>query len=144
MSNLSNLRCRPKSAFSENMQFLQIYWISNTASWFVFIDLKYLRRQYNGHNSVPGNNEQLFEFTMFNSAQKAKFCNHFGNRQCHNGHNGDGLGDFGSITTKPLFIMATSWYNCAMWTKTVLAPDQIRQYRPDYAHFVVEGPQSSC
>ena len=62
---------------------------------------------------MPENNEQHFKFTVSNSAQKAQFCKRSGNRQWRNGHNGDDLADFGPITTKSWFIMATSRYNCA-------------------------------
>ena len=63
---------------------------------------------------MPENNEQPVKFTVSNSAQKAQFYKRPGNRQCRNGHNGDHLADFGPLTTKSGFIMATLRYNCAI------------------------------
>ena len=60
------------------------------------------------------NNEQPSKFTVCNSAQKAQLCKRSGNRQCLNEHSGVHLADFGPITTKSGFIMATSWLNCAI------------------------------
>ena len=94
-----------------------IYLISNKASIFVFKDMKFHTRWCNGHGSVPENNEQIFKFTVSNSAQEAQFCQRSGKRQCRNGHNGDDLAEFVPITTKFWFIMVTSGYNCAIFNQ---------------------------
>ena len=147
---MSDVNLDPEWAKCENTQFRQaiesvirlVYWyleIWNITCVSARVTVKCPKKMCN-----------LSHFTC-NSAPAALFYKRSGNRQCHNGLNGDDLARFRPDNNKSWFIMATSQCNFAIVNQNFIGigpnsaiSDQIRQYRSDCAHWVLEGLQSAC